>query len=81
MQHLERIEAIERRADTLNLSLWEVCRRAHLDYSRIARWRKKQNTPLVTTLDTYLSRLEAEMTAIERETLAALEASVARKAS
>lgn len=68
MQAANRIDAIERRASELNLSLWRVAKLAGVDYSNLSRWRRGENSPtlqlydeVMTSLETKLSELEACM--------------------
>ena len=67
MQFLDRIDAIEVRAGQVRLSLWELCRRADLDYSRISRWRAGDNSPIERTLDRYVDGLTREVEKVEAE--------------
>jgi len=66
MQYLDRIDAIDARAQAVNLSLWRVCRRAKVDYSRISRWRTGDSSPNVRTLEKYIGLLNAELDKIEQ---------------
>lgn len=63
MQYLERISEIERRAEEINLTLGEVCRRAEVPVSTIWRWRKGKVSPIQASLELHLGRLERQLDA------------------
>ncbi len=69
MQFLDRINAIEQRAARVNLSLWQLCRDAGVDYSIIHRWKNSEMSPNVATLDRHLGRLEEKLAEIETKIL------------
>ncbi len=72
MQVVDRISALERRAATLNLTLWRVCRLADVDYGNVSRWKRGLVSPTVRTLDVSLGAVEAKMDELEQEMIAAL---------
>lgn len=61
MQILDRIDAIDERARRLNLSLREVCLGAKVEYSTVWRWRSGECSPIVSTFDKVVGRLEGEL--------------------
>lgn len=65
MQAITRIDAIETRAATLNVSLWELCRRTGWAYSTLRRWRKGEASPTERTVSQRLGALERELDGIE----------------
>ena len=67
MQFLDRIDAIEKRAQAVNLSLWRLCRAAKVDSATIHRWRNGESSPMVRTLDKYVAALEREITKVETD--------------
>ena len=73
MQFLDRIKAIESRAGVVNLSLFQLCREAGVDYVRVYRWKTGENSPTVNLLERHLGALERKLTELEermREALA-----------
>ncbi len=67
MQFLDRIDAIERRSNAVNVSLWHLCRSARVDYACISRWRNGRSSPNVRTLTRYVEALEGQLEAIEEK--------------
>jgi transcriptional regulator with XRE-family HTH domain len=61
MQFQRRIDAIEKRAATLNFSLPEICSEADVEYSTIWRWRQPGANPKQRTLDRLLGKLERHL--------------------
>lgn len=61
MQFQRRIDAIEKRALTLNLSLPEICADAEVEYSTIWRWRQVNANPMQKTLERLLGALEGQL--------------------
>lgn len=74
MQYLDRINAIEARAQAVNLSLFRVCRRAKVHYASILRWRSGDHSPNVRTLSLYFEKLERELDVVEQRLRAHLTA-------
>jgi len=72
MQVADRISALERRAATLNLTLWRVCQLAGADYGNISRWKRGLASPTLRTFDGTLGPVEAKMDELESEMIAAL---------
>jgi hypothetical protein len=67
MHIADRIFAIERRAETLNLSLWRLSKIANVDYSNISRWRRGECSPTIGRFETVMGALEAQVTELERK--------------
>lgn len=63
MQFIDRIDAIEKTAADLGLSLAQLCRAAQVPYSTVWRWRTGVTSPLVKTVGEVIDRLEAALTA------------------
>lgn len=74
MQVSDHISALERRAATLNLTLWRVCKLAGVDYSNISRWQSGKSSPTVKKLESSVSAIDAKLTELEGEMLGALTA-------
>ena len=66
MDYLTRIDAIETRAQGLNMTLHELCRKSEVAYHGINRWRSGDVNPTVRVLERDLSQLEK---ALEQEEL------------
>lgn len=66
MQFLDRINAIEARLGVINLTLWQLCRDAKVDYGTVQRWRNGETSPLARTLEKHLGALEAALTRAEQ---------------
>lgn len=73
MEYMRKIEAIEQRAQAVNLSLHRLCQSAHVRYHCITRWRNGQVNPTVPVLMRELGKLEAELDCIEARIFRQLE--------
>lgn len=60
------INGIESRANALNLGLWDLCKKADIDYRRVERWRRR-NTAQSRLIKTTVAKLEATLDRLERE--------------
>lgn len=65
MQATNRIDAIERRAAGLNLSLWRVAKLAGVEYSNLSRWRRGEASPTMHLYDDVMTSLEGKLTELE----------------
>lgn len=80
MQFIDRINAIETRANVINRSLFVLCREAGVDYTRVYRWKTGENVPTVILLERNLGALESKLDELERDVRDALSApSVTRR--
>ena len=66
MQYKDRIDALSDRAVAIHMSLWLVCRRAHVDYSTVYRWREGRTSPNVDSLDRVLGAIDRELQGLEK---------------
>jgi predicted transcriptional regulator len=70
MEHLIRIEEIEKRAEKLGLSLLRLCRVAETPYSSVHRWKTAGDAnPQLRGYRGVLGKLVAELERRERELL------------
>lgn len=67
MQVTDRIQAIEQRAQGINLTLARVCRSASVDYSQVWRWRNGESRPLLHNFEAVTSKLESKLAELEAE--------------
>ena len=58
MDYLTRISEIESRAQAVNMTLHELCRKSEVAYHGISRWRSGEVNPTVRVLERDLSQLE-----------------------
>lgn len=72
MQFHDRINAIETRASVVNMSLFQLCRVAKVDYTRVYRWKTGENSPTVHVLEKHLGALEGTLCEVEERILKAL---------
>jgi len=72
MQLSDRINAIEARARTINLTLSEVCKASDVHLSTVLRWRNGEVDPRLGKADATCARLEAALAERERVILSEL---------
>lgn len=60
MQVIERMNAIEHRANRINLSLFDLCRAQGLSFSTVTRWRSGGGVRL-DTFERFVTALESEL--------------------
>lgn len=65
MQTIHRIEAIESRAQEINLELARLCRLADVDYSTVWRWKTGASRPLLHNFETVTRKLDAKLEELE----------------
>lgn len=81
MQFLERINAIEARLQVINLTLWQLCQDAGVDYGTVQRWRNGETSPLARTVEKHLGALEGALAKTERSILTKLKKRKRRSSS
>lgn len=74
MQFMDRINAIETRARTINSSLPKLCRESGVDVTRLHRWKTGENSPTLKKLEECLGKLERAVSAEEDRILRELSA-------
>ena len=71
---LSRLDHVTGRARALNLSLGALCVRAGAHFGTIRRWEKGETTPLLTTYEREMAKLESALAQEEARLTRALEA-------
>lgn len=61
MQLTDRIDAIERRAEAINLTLARICKAAKVHHSTVTRWRNAEVDPKLNHAAAICERLEREV--------------------
>lgn len=72
MQFQDRISAIEIRAGVVNLTLFQLCKEARVDYTRLYRWKTGENSPTIHVLEKHLGALEGKLCEVEERIRTAL---------
>lgn len=73
MQFVDRINAIEARAQRINLTLWELCQQTPgVQWTTVKRWRGEAANPKARKLEQVLRALEGKLTDLEREIIVRL---------
>jgi hypothetical protein len=68
MQFHDRINAIETRAQRINLSLWELCQLTKgVQWTTVSRWRSDDANPKAKKLEEVLGKLETMLSTLESE--------------
>lgn len=69
MEYRERIDAVEARAQVINLTLHAICRRAGVNASNVLRWRSGAVSPTERTLSRDVTALEVAVAEAEQDVL------------
>ncbi len=72
MDHMQEIAEVERRARELNLTVWELCRRADVHYALWYRWRGGESVPILRTWNATFPKMTATLEREEARLMAAI---------